>query len=109
MKTTNTSRQMRKGILEFCTLHIISRGEVFASDMSKELMEANLISVEGILYPLLNKLCFASLISYKWADSASGPPKKYYSLTKSGRNLLYQLETTWKELVTSTNKITSKS
>ncbi len=109
MKTTNTSIQMRKGILEFCTLYIISRGEVFASDMSEELIEAKLISVEGLLYPLLNKLCISSLVTYKWVKSTSGPPKKNYSLTRAGRDWLAQLEITWKELVQSTTKITSKS
>ncbi len=79
MKASNTQIQMRKGLLEFCILHIIARGEVYATDMIEELTEAKLIVVEGTLYPLLNRLKNASLVSYNWVESESGPPRKYYS------------------------------
>ncbi|GGZ35952.1 PadR family transcriptional regulator [Echinicola pacifica] len=108
MKASNTQVQMRKGILEFCILHIISRGEVYASDMLEELTEAKLIVVEGTLYPLLNRLKTASLVSYKWVESESGPPRKYYSITSEGTNFLNTLDSTWKDLVQSTTLITSK-
>ncbi len=109
MKASNTQVQMRKGILEFCILHIISRGEVYASDMLEELTEAKLIVVEGTLYPLLNRLRTAALVSYKWVESESGPPRKYYSITAEGSAFLDQLESTWDELVRSTTQITSKN
>ncbi|GAB3645449.1 PadR family transcriptional regulator [Echinicola sediminis] len=108
MKASNTQIQMRKGILEFCILHIISRGEVYASDMIDELTAAKLIVVEGTLYPLLNRLKTAALVSYKWVESESGPPRKYYSITPEGSEFLSKLDTTWNDLVQSTTLITSK-
>ncbi|UCS93790.1 PadR family transcriptional regulator [Echinicola marina] len=109
MKASNTQVQMRKGILEFCILHIISRGEVYASDMIEELTEAKLIVVEGTLYPLLNRLKTAALVSYKWVESESGPPRKYYSITPEGNEFLGKLNETWHDLVQSTTLITSKN
>jgi len=108
MKAANTQIQMRKGILEFCILHIISRGEVYASDMLVELKEAQLIVKEGTLYPLLNRLKNASLVSYKWVESETGPPRKYYSITGEGIQFLEQLDETWLSLIQSTQLITSK-
>ncbi|HSJ69854.1 MAG TPA: PadR family transcriptional regulator [Anditalea sp.] len=108
MKAANTQIQMRKGILEFCILHIISRGEVYASDMLIELKEAQLIVKEGTLYPLLNRLKNASLVSYKWVESETGPPRKYYSITEEGIEFLEQLDETWLSLIQSTQLITSK-
>ncbi len=109
MKVENTQVQMRKGILEFCILHIISRGEVYASDMLEELTSARIIVVEGTLYPLLTRLRKAGLVEYKWVESTSGPPRKYYTLTNKGSEFLSQLDKTWKELVDSTNKIIKSS
>ncbi|MCK5103602.1 MAG: PadR family transcriptional regulator [Cyclobacteriaceae bacterium] len=105
MKVENTQVQMRKGILEFCILHIISRGEVYASDMLGELTFAKIIVVEGTLYPLLTRLRKAGLLEYKWVESTSGPPRKYYKLTEEGFNFLGQLDSTWEVLIESTNKI----
>jgi PadR family transcriptional regulator, regulatory protein PadR len=108
MNASNTQVQMRKGLLEFCILHIIARGEVYASDMIDELTEAKMIVVEGTLYPLLNRLKNASLVSYKWVESESGPPRKYYSITEEGKAFLETLDETWDSLVKSTHMITSK-
>ncbi|TXK36764.1 PadR family transcriptional regulator [Pontibacter qinzhouensis] len=105
MKVENTQVQMRKGILEFCILEIISRGEVYASDMLEELTAAKMIVVEGTLYPLLTRLKNASLLDYNWVESSSGPPRKYYTLTETGRAFLEQLRETWRELVASTEHI----
>ena len=99
---------MRKGILEFCILHIISRGEVYASDMLEELTSARIMVVEGTLYPLLTRLKNAGLVEYKWVESLSGPPRKYYILTQAGRDFLSELQVTWEELVASTQLITLK-
>ncbi len=104
----NTQVQMRKGILEYCILHIISRGEVYASDMLEELTGAKIIVVEGTLYPLLTRLRKAGLVEYKWVESTSGPPRKYYKLTEVGAEFLSKLSATWKDLTSSTRKITSK-
>lgn len=108
MTASNTQIQMRKGILEFCVLHIIARGEVYTSDMIYELTEARMIVVEGTLYPLLNRLKTASLVSYKWVESESGPPRKYYAITEAGIEFLKILDKTWNSLVQSTQLITSK-
>ena len=93
--------QMRKGMLEFCTLLIISRETVYASDILKELKGADLIVVEGTLYPLLSRLKSERLLEYDWKESASGPPRKYYSLTVKGKEKLSDMKTTWKSLVES--------
>lgn len=105
MNIENTQVQMRKGILEFCIMHIIARGEVYASDMLEELTSAKIMVVEGTLYPLLTRLRKAGLVDYKWVESNSGPPRKYYTLTDEGNNFLSGLDQTWDELVSSTKKI----
>jgi PadR family transcriptional regulator, regulatory protein PadR len=109
MNLENTQVQMRKGILEFCILHIISRGEVYASDMLEELTSARIMVVEGTLYPLLTRLRKAELVDYRWEESASGPPRKYYTLTQAGAEFLQQLTSTWEELMNSTNQIINNS
>lgn len=109
MKIENTQVQMRKGILEYCILHIISRGEVYASDMLEELTSAKIMVVEGTLYPLLTRLRKAGLVDYHWVESLSGPPRKYYKLTDKGEVFLTQLDETWRDLVASTNQIISKN
>ncbi|MBL6448008.1 PadR family transcriptional regulator [Fulvivirga sp. 29W222] len=108
MNLENTQVQMRKGILEYCILHIISRGEVYASDMLEELTTAKIMVVEGTLYPLLTRLRKSGLVEYKWVESNSGPPRKYYTLTDKGNGFLNSLDSTWKDLVKSTKLITSK-
>ncbi len=107
MNLENTQVQMRKGILEYCILHIISRGEVYASDMLLELTSAKIMVVEGTLYPLLTRLRKAGLVEYKWVESNAGPPRKYYTLTDKGAEFLENLDQTWKELVESTVQITA--
>jgi PadR family transcriptional regulator PadR len=109
MNLENTQIQMRKGILEFGILHIISRGEVYASDMLAELTSAKIMVVEGTLYPLLTRLRKAGLAEYKWVESSSGPPRKYYTITDKGREFLASLEVTWHELVASTTQIISNN
>ena len=109
MKLENTQVQMRKGILEYCILNIISRGEVYASDMIEELTAAKIMVVEGTLYPLLTRLKNAGLVEYKWVESSSGPPRKYYNITENGLGFLRSLDSTWKELVNSTAKIIKNS
>lgn len=109
MKVENTQVQMRKGILEFCILEIISRGEVYASNMLDELTAAKMIVVEGTLYPLLTRLKNAGLLDYTWVESTSGPPRKYYKLTETGTLFLEQLRQTWQEVVASIEHITQKN
>lgn len=90
---------MRKGILEFCVLNIIARGEIYPSDILKELKSARLIVVEGTLYPLLTRLKNAGLLNYSWIESRSGPPRKYYRLTDEGQQFQQELKSTWQDLV----------
>jgi len=105
MNTENAKAQMRKGILEYCILLILSRSSCYASDIIKELREVKLIVVEGTLYPLLTRQKNAGLLSYRWEESQQGPPRKYYELTDSGREYLNELNTSWLELVASINLI----
>lgn len=98
MKVENTKAQMRKGILEYCILTVLSKREAYPSDIIQELKEAKLIVVEGTLYPLLTRLKNADLLQYNWVESSSGPPRKYYALTKDGEKFLNELKTTWNEL-----------
>ena len=99
MIAENTQTQMRKGILEYCILSIISRGEIYASDIIAELKKAQLLVVEGTLYPLLTRLKNNGLLSYNWQESTSGPPRKYYEITGEGRDVLAKLDITWRELL----------
>ena len=99
MIVENTQTQMRKGILEYCILSIIAKGEIYASDIIAELKKARLLVVEGTLYPLLTRLKNNGLLSYNWVESTSGPPRKYYVLSDEGRKVLEQLDTTWQELL----------
>ena len=85
MDLENTKAQMRKGILEYCILSVLSRSSCYASDIIKELKEAKVIVVEGTLYPLLTRQKNAGLLSYRWEESQQGPPRKYYELTKEGK------------------------
>ncbi len=94
----NTKVQMRKGILEFCILGIISRGEVYASDILDALKNANMLVVEGTVYPLLTRLKNAGLLMYEWKESNSGPPRKYFTLTVEGTTAYDELKQTWNEL-----------
>lgn len=101
----NTKAQMRKGILEFCILLIVSESKMYANDILEVLRKADLIVVEGTIYPILNRLKNGGLLTYDWSESKSGPPRKYYSITPAGRDFLTQLMGTWKSLNTSINHL----
>jgi len=108
MDLENTKAQMRKGILEYCILSILSRNSCYASDIIKELKEAKVIVVEGTLYPLLTRQKNAGLLSYRWEESQQGPPRKYYELTPDGKEYLKDLDNSWDELVESVNLIRTR-
>ncbi len=108
MDIDNTKAQMRKGILEYCILSVLSRNSCYASDIIKELKEAEVIVVEGTLYPLLTRQKNAGLLSYRWEESQQGPPRKYYELTEEGRTYLADLDKSWQELVESVNLIRTR-
>lgn len=96
----NVKAQMRKGILEYCILSIISRNDAYASSIIAELKAAEMIVVEGTLYPLLTRQKNQGLLSYRWEESPQGPPRKYYSITEKGREFLSQLDIAWSEFIT---------
>jgi PadR family transcriptional regulator, regulatory protein PadR len=106
MNLENTQAQMRKGILEYCILSIIQQKEAYPSDILEKLKDAKLIVVEGTLYPLLTRLKNMELLSYRWEESQSGPPRKYFTITKLGQAFLEELSTTWKDLNYAVEKIT---
>jgi PadR family transcriptional regulator, regulatory protein PadR len=109
MNIENTQSQMRKGILEFCILSVIRRGEAYPSDIVDEMRAANLQILEGTLYPLLTRLKNADMLTYRWVESNSGPPRKYFSLTEKGNAFYQELEATWRELANGVKALTSKS
>ena len=109
MNIEKTKAQMRKGVLEYCILAIISEKEVYASDIIIQLKEAELIIVEGTLYPLLTRLKNDNLLSYRWEESKSGPPRKYYEITDMGKTFLKELDEGWKNLVESVRYVLRQS
>lgn len=109
MDLENNKAQMRKGILEYAILLTIARGEIYASDILKELKQDNLIVVEGTLYPLLSRLKSEELLKYAWKESTAGPPRKYYELTEKGKKFLEQLKETWEGLSKSVESLIKKS
>jgi len=86
---------MRKGILEYCILSIIDRQESYTSDILDTLKKANLLVVEGTVYPLLTRLKNNGILAYRWEESPQGPPRKYFCLTDEGQELLQQLNEEW--------------
>ena len=108
MNVENAKAQMRKGILEYCILSFLSNNDAYASDIIKELKEARLIVVEGTLYPLLTRQKNAGLLSYRWEESTQGPPRKYYTITETGRKFLGDLHHSWNELVSAIDMLNKK-
>ncbi len=105
MPADNVKIQMRKGILEYCILAILSREDSYAPKIIAELQEAEMIVVEGTLYPLLTRQKNAGLLTYRWEESPQGPPRKYYSLTDKGREYLSVLDQAWEDMVLQVEKI----
>ena len=108
MNIENTKAQMRKGILEFCILSLISQREMYVSDLMEALKKGQLNVVEGTIYPLLTRLKNVGILSYRWEESSEGPPRKYYQITDKGNEFLAELEKTWDDLTNSVNQITKK-
>ncbi len=105
MNIENTKAQMRKGVLEFCILSILSNGEHYPTEIIEKMKSGKLLIVEGTLYPLLTRLKNDGLLAYRWVESQSGPPRKYFVLTEEGRTFLKGLTEGWKELTDSVNQI----
>lgn len=105
MNVENSKAQMRKGILEYCILLILSRKDAYATDIINQLKDAKLIVVEGTLYPLLTRQKNAGLLTYRWEESTQGPPRKYYTITELGKTYLKELDQSWDDLVNSLESI----
>ncbi len=109
MKIENTKAQMRKGVLEFCILSILQGEDAYTSEILSQLKDAKMLVVEGTIYPLLTRLKNAGLLSYRWEESTSGPPRKYYGLTETGKLFLIELNTTWSDMVKAVNLVTKNN
>jgi PadR family transcriptional regulator PadR len=109
MNIENARAQMRKGVLEYCILSVLSDGDAYASDIINRLKEVKMIVVEGTLYPILTRQKNAGLLSYRWEESTQGPPRKYYSITEKGKELLNSMNISWLELVDSVDKLRIKN
>ena len=98
MNTENVKSQMRKGMLEYSVLLLLRRQPAYATDIITQLKNAELIVVEGTLYPLLSRLKRDGMLCYQWQESTQGPPRKYYALTPEGEKALDELDTAWAAL-----------
>jgi PadR family transcriptional regulator PadR len=105
MKVDNAKSQMRKGMLEYCILLLLEKQPAYTSDIIQRLKEAELLVVEGTLYPLLTRLKNDGLLSYQWQESTQGPPRKYYLLTSEGEAFLRDLDKAWEEIATTVNHL----
>lgn len=105
MEAKNTITQMRRGILEYCIVSLLAENEIYTAELIARLKAANLLVTDGTLYPLLNRLQKAELLQYRWEESESGPPRKYYSLTEVGTAFLNNLDTAWKDITKSVESI----
>lgn len=108
MKIENTKAQMRKGVLEYCILSVLRDSDAYVAEILETLKDAKLLVVEGTIYPLLTRLKNAGLLNYRWEESTSGPPRKYYGLTDTGKLFLTELTHTWDELQTAVSVVTTQ-
>lgn len=99
INTDNIKAQMRKGILEYCILSVLSKEDAYTSSLIDMLKESEMIVVEGTLYPLLTRLKNQGVLDYRWEESTQGPPRKYYSITEQGKAVLAELDKAWADLV----------
>ena len=109
MKIENTKAQMRKGVLEYCILSILKKEDAYVAEILETLKGAKMLVVEGTIYPLLTRLKNAELLTYRWEESNSGPPRKYYSLTNNGQIFLEELNTTWNDLQNAVKLVTKNA
>ncbi|MBS0375051.1 MAG: PadR family transcriptional regulator [Proteobacteria bacterium] len=98
MDTDQKLAPLRKGLLEFLVLRIVSGSSVYVADILRRLAGTEFATQEGTLYPLLSKLRREGLVDYRWQESDAGPPRKYYALTDAGRAQLAELDRYWAQI-----------
>lgn len=108
IKVDNLKAQMRKGMLEFCVLLILRQRPAYPYELISTLKKAKLIVVEGTLYPMLTRMKNSGMLSYTWVESPSGPPRKYYSLTEKGGELLETLREVYMDIRASIDILTDE-
>ncbi|MFN8293493.1 MAG: PadR family transcriptional regulator [Chitinophagales bacterium] len=108
MDIENSKAQMRKGVLELCILAVLNEGERYPTEILEQMKNADLLVVEGTIYPLLTRLKNEGLLNYRWVESTGGPPRKYFTLTADGKNFLQQLKNAWREMNDAVSKIVEK-
>src|SRR5271167_4134142 len=96
---------LRKGLLEFLVLKIVSGTTVYVADILKRLAGTEFTTQEGTLYPLLSKMRREGLVDYEWQESDAGPPRKYYELTSKGQSQLSELSDYWKQINTTISRL----
>lgn len=105
MSVTEKFSAIRKGLLEFLILRIISSDKVYVADMLNRLRSTEFATQEGTLYPLLSKMRREGLVDYEWQESGAGPPRKYYKLTAKGKSQLDELNEYWKYINTTIGQL----
>ena len=107
-EVAKSAAQMRKGVLDLCILRILSGGEAYTSDIIDALQAVDLLVVEGTVYPLLTRMKNSGALDYRWEESTSGPPRKYYRITPASKSMLPELESTSEAFVHSVNSINAE-
>jgi PadR family transcriptional regulator PadR len=105
MSVTEKFSAIRKGLLEFLILRIVSSDKVYVADILKRLGTTQFSTQEGTLYPLLSKMRREGLVDYEWQESGAGPPRKYYRLTEKGASQLAELDDYWKDINTTISQL----
>lgn len=96
--------QLKKGVLELCVLEILARGDSYAYEIASQLAETIGMG-EGTVYPLMRRLDVNGLVETYLVESASGPSRKYYRLTREGRAELARQRAAWRAFVGAVDRI----
>ncbi|MFE9629649.1 PadR family transcriptional regulator [Streptomyces sp. NPDC006463] len=88
--------QLRKGVIEYCVLALLRNGPLYGVELLRELGAVEVMATsQGTIYPLLSRLRREELVETTWQESPSGPPRRYYALTESGRSALAEFTAAW--------------
>lgn len=102
----NWFSQVKKGTLSYIILIILNEKEYYGYELVQEIKMHTTVEVaEGTLYPLLNRLKTEGIVESKWVEQESGIPRKYYTLTVTGKETLNEMRKMWSALGTAINKI----